>query len=166
MVLAVLALAGLIAAVFAALMVFQRSLYASAICLLVVLTQVSVFFFLAGAALLAFLQLMIYAGAVMVLIVIAISAAPSTPSSPWSALAVPRFAAAAVVILPLAEIFLATRGLGGASAAGLSLQPTLASVLFGPYAVATEAVTFLMFLAGLAMTGGDGSTPKDTGREP
>lgn len=155
MVLAVLALAGLVAAVFAALMVFQRSLYASAICLLAVLLQVSVFFFFTGAPLLAFLQTMIYAGAVMVLVVIALTAAPSRPESNWAASPLlPRWLAALGVLLPLAEVaFMASQAQPAAAAAsgGFALQPSLASVLFGPYAVATEAVTLLMFVAGLAV---------------
>ncbi len=151
--LAVLALAGCVAAFFAALMVFQRSLYAAAICLLIVLLQVSVFFFFSGAPLLAFLQVMIYAGAVMVLVVITIMAAPSQVSDPWSRTAVPRWLAVAAVAVPVAEAVAMAWSSGAASlpAAGISLQPSIASVLFGPYAAATEAVTLLLLLAGLAM---------------
>lgn len=155
MVLGVLALAGLVAAVFAALMVFQRSLYASAICLLAVLLQVAVFFFFTGAPLLAFLQAMIYAGAVMVLVVVTVMAAPSKPGSRWSVSPLlPRWLAALGVVLPLAEVvFMAFQAPAASAPAvgGFSLQPSLASVLFGPYAVATEAVTLLMFIAGLAV---------------
>ena len=71
-------------------MVAQRSLYTAAICLLVVLFQAAALFFLAGAPLLAFLQIMIYAGGVMVLIVVMVMAAPGREGSFWSRLQVPR----------------------------------------------------------------------------
>jgi len=99
---------------------------------------------------------MIYAGAVMVLVVVTIMAAPSRPESPWSASPLlPRWLAVIGVLLPLAEVvFMALQVPATAAApasAGFALQPSLAAVLFGPYAVATEAVTLLMFIAGLAV---------------
>lgn len=151
------ALAGILAVFFSGLMVFQRSLYASAVCLLAVLLQAAVLFFVAGAPLLAFLQIMIYAGAVMVLIVVAIMAAPSPPTGDlWSRLAIPWPLAVVGLSLPFLEIaFLLLRSNLPAGFAGgaLPVQARIGPVLFGPYAVATEAVTLLLFLSALAIVG-------------
>lgn len=146
--------AGGVAALFAVLMILQRSLYVSAICLLVVLFQIAVFFFFAGAPLLAFLQIMIYAGAVMILIVVMIMAAPAAEPNRWSALAVPRPLAFLIVLVPLIEtgvIVWRSPGANGFWQAALPIQEKLGPVLFGSYGAATEAATFLMFLAGLAI---------------
>lgn len=149
-------LAGVAAAIAAAVMLFHRSLYVCAVCLLVILFQIAVFFFLAGATTLAFLQTMIYAGAVMVLILIVIMASPRPQAEVWTQPPLPRPLAVGVLLLPLAETFLLIRraalpegGLGLAWPA----QAKLGAVLFKDYAAATEAVTLLMFLAGLAIIG-------------
>ncbi|MBI3554377.1 MAG: NADH-quinone oxidoreductase subunit J [Elusimicrobia bacterium] len=146
--------AGVTACVFAALMLFSRSLYVSAVCQLVVLFQAAVFFFFAGAPMLAFLQVMIYAGAVMVLIVIMIMAAPALETGGETPLSLPKPFAAAVIVVPLVEtaVILWRGALPEGSVGGaLAVQSQLGPVLFGPYAVATEVVTVLMFLAGLAI---------------
>ena len=148
--------AGAGAVAFAGLMLLQRSLYAAAICLLAVLLQVAAFFFISGAPLLAFLQIMICAGAVMVLIVVTIMVAPAPAQRRFAALGAPWPLAVAGFILPVAEVlaFLARGGLPeGGLGAGASVQAALGPVLFGPYAVATEAVTLLMFLSSLALVG-------------
>ena len=149
--------AGLTACVFAVLMVLSRSLYTSAVCLLVVLFQAAVFFFFAGAPLLAFLQIMVYAGAVMILIVIMIMAAPAAARETGTPLSLPKSVAAAGLLIPLAETgaLLLKGGLPAGSIGGaLGVQAQLGPVLFGPYAIATEAVTLLMFIAGLAIVDG------------
>jgi NADH:ubiquinone oxidoreductase subunit 6 (subunit J) len=142
------------------MMLLQRSLYAAAICLLAVLLQTAAFFFFAGAPLLAFLQIMIYAGAVMVLIVVTIMAAPAPARRRFAELGAPWPIAAAGLLLPVGLVFaflarsqLAPNGLGAA----LPVQGAIGPVLFGPYAAATEAVTLLMFLSSLALVG---RTPK------
>lgn len=150
--------AGAIAVIFAGLMLFQRSLYACALCLLFVLMQTSLLFLLAGAPLLAFLQIMIYAGAVMVLVVVTIMAAPGPAAGGgWSRLAIPRPLAVAGLLLPIAELAVvsARGGLGQAGALGsaMAAQTRIGPILFGPYAVATEAVGILMLLSGLAVLG-------------
>lgn len=151
-----MALAGLTAASFAVLMVFQRSLYASAICLLVVLLQAAVFFFFAGAPLLAFLQVMIYAGAVMVLVVVAVMSAPSPPADLWSRLSLPGPLVALGLLAPVLEtVLFLWRGEHSPGSIGnaLEVQSRIGPVLFGNYAVGTEAVGLLLFLSALAMTG-------------
>lgn len=149
------ALAGAVAVVFAGLMAVQRSLYASAVCLLVVLLQLCALFLLFGAPLLAFMQVMIYAGAVMVLIVITIMAAPRPPAGDvWSPLSIPRPLALLVPVLAVLEVGAAlwqtplpAPGLRAAEGASARVP----GLLFGAYAPATEAVALLMLLAALAI---------------
>jgi NADH-quinone oxidoreductase subunit J len=148
--------AGLGALLFACLMVFQRSLYGSAVCLLAVVCQVAALLFLAGAPLFAFLQVLIYAGAVMVLIVVSVMASSPQAEASWSTLFLPRPLGWLVLIVPAATVavvavisFDTTAAGGTAEAAG-----RVGSVLFGSHAVATEAVTLLMFFAALALDRG------------
>ncbi len=151
-------LAGAVAVAFAGVMLFNRSLYVSAVCLLVVLLQTGLIFLLRGAALLGFLQVMVYAGAVMVLVVITIMATGGEPEAGFARFAdfsFPRWLAVLGLAAAAAEVAL-TLFLGGSSAAPVApAAPALASVfassLFNSYALATEAVTLLMFLAALAV---------------
>ncbi|MBI4375027.1 MAG: NADH-quinone oxidoreductase subunit J [Elusimicrobia bacterium] len=146
----------ILAVIFASFMLAQSSLFASSICLLAVLMQAATLFFLSGAPMLAFVQVLVYAGAVMVLIVVAVMASPGpAPASIWSRLSLPRPLVWAGLILPALEFALllwagAFPG-GGSMGAALSTQNQIGPILFGPYALATEAVTLLMFLASLAV---------------
>lgn len=145
-------LSGATAVVFAAMMVLQRSLYASAICLLVVLLQASVLFYFSGSPLLAFLQIMVYAGAVMVLVIVTIMSSPEPAERRWSGLSFPRWLAALGLLMPLVEAgMMMSRSGGGGLAHGASAQGAIGPVLFGPFSVATEAVGLLLFLAALAV---------------
>jgi NADH-quinone oxidoreductase subunit J len=151
-------LAGAVASAFAGVMLFNRSLYVSAVCLLVVLLQTGLIFLLRGAALLGFLQVMVYAGAVMVLVVITIMATGGEPGADFarfSDFSFPRWLAVPGLAI-FAGFIAAVIYIGGASAAPVApAAPALASVfassLFNSYALATEAVTLLMFLAALAV---------------
>jgi NADH-quinone oxidoreductase subunit J len=147
---------GAAAVFFAVLMLLQRSLYAAAVCLMAVLLQSAAFFFFAGAPLVAFLQIMIYAGAVMVLIVVTIMAAPAAAQRRFSRLSAPWPLAAVGLVLPVGVVLAAVSRAGlpeGSAGAGLKAQAAIGPVLFGPYAVATEAVTLLMLLSALALVG-------------
>src|SRR6201993_3333066 len=146
--------AAAVAAAFAGVMLFSRSLYVSAVCLLVVLLQTGLIFLLRGAALLGLLQVMIYAGAVMVLVVITIMATGGEPEAGFARFAdfsFPRWLAFLGVAGGAAEVALTM--LAGAPsgtpvpAAEPSLTGAFASALFNSYALATESVTLLMFLA-------------------
>ena len=144
--------AGIVAVFFAGVMLLHRSLYVSAVSLLVVLLQTAVLFLLCGSPLLGLLQVMIYAGAVMVLVVITVMAA-GEEGERFADFSFPRPLAWAGVIAAVLEIALVLSH-GTAPAAvpvDPELQATLGSVLFQPYALATEAVTLLMFLAALAI---------------
>ena len=151
-------LAGAVAACFAAVMLFSRSLYVSAVCLLVVLLQTGLIFLLRGAALLGFLQVMVYAGAVMVLVVVTIMATGGEPGAGFERFAdfsFPRWLAVLGLSASAVEVAL-TLCVGGSSRAPAApadpaLAAAFASSLFHSYALATEAATILMFLAGLAV---------------
>lgn len=153
------AVAGGLAVIFMVLMMLQRSLYAAALCLLAVLLQTSVLFYFSGAPLLAFLQVMIYAGAVMVLIVVAIMATSSSSEALWNRISLPWPLALLGLALPLVDLALL---LGRPAAAALPATGPVAAaaisrLLFGPYAAATEAVTVLMMLSALAIVGRRGA---------
>ena len=142
-----------LASLFALAMALQKTLYKSAVCLLGVLIQAAAFFFLSRAPLLAFVQIMIYAGAVMVLLVVTIMASPGSSDRIWAELPMAKPLAAIAFLLLFIEAFLAlSGGLPALSALrGQFLDVSAGPILFGPYAVATEAVGFLMLLAALAV---------------
>lgn len=151
-------LSGAVAVAFAGVMLLSRSLYVSAVCLLVVLLQTGLIFLLRGAALLGFLQVMVYAGAVMVLVVVTIMATGGEPGAGFARFAdfsFPRWLAFLGLAAGAGEIAL-TAWAGGASSAPVApaapaLAGAFAAALFHSYALATEAVTLLMFLAALAV---------------
>lgn len=144
--------AGVVAVFFAGVMLLHRSLYVSAVSLLVVLLQTAVLFILCGSPLLGLLQVMIYAGAVMVLVVVTIMAAGSEGDR-FADFSFPTPLAWLGLVAAVSEIALILgRGTVPAAVAvdpGLSAQ--LGAALFKPYVLATEAVTLLLFLAALAI---------------
>lgn len=144
--------AGTVAAFFAGVMLLHRSLYVSAVSLLVVLLQTGILFFLCGSPLLAFLQVMIYAGAVMVLVVVTIMAS-GAEGERFADFSFPRPLAWLGIAVAVVEVALVlSRGSAPTAAAvDPAVQARIGFVLFKPYALATEAVTLLMFLAALAI---------------
>lgn len=151
-----LAFCGAAALLFAALLLFQRTLYASAMCLLMVLLQIGAMFFLCGAQLLGLLQVVIYAGAVMVLIVVAVMASPGRVETLWADLGSPTPVAAAVLGILAVELATAlVAGLlgtgGGLHAVRPGLQTEMAALLFGAWSPVTEAVGVLVLVAALAV---------------
>ncbi len=151
-----LSLAGSIAVLFAGLMLFQRRLYAAALCFLAVLLQISAIFYLLGAQLLAFLQIVVYAGAIMVLIVVAIMATPPQAKTLWAELDVPRPLVPLGLLLLLLEVAMIGLGTvppsaGAAFAPWPTLQSDFGRELFGRLGTLTELVGVLMLLAALAV---------------
>lgn len=144
--------AGIVAAFFAGVMLLHRSLYVSAVSLLVVLLQTAALFLLCGSPLLGLLQVMIYAGAVMVLVVVTIMAA-GAEGARFADFSFPRPLAWLGLLAAFAEtaLILAHGSAPAAVPVDPALQAQLGAVLFKPYALATEAVTLLMFLAALAI---------------
>ncbi len=145
-------IAGSVAVFFAGVMLLSRSLYLSAVSLLVVLLQTAVLFLLCGSPLLGLLQVMIYAGAVMVLVVVTIMAA-GNEGGRFADLSFPRPLAWLGLVSAVAEtaLILSKGSAPAAVAVDPALQAGIGAVLFKPYALATEAVTLLMFLAALAI---------------
>lgn len=147
--------ASLLAVSFAVLMLFQGTLYAGALCLLGVLLQVAVIFFLSGAQLLGWIQALVYAGAVMVLVVVAITAAPPGGGGLWARLGMPRWLVALFVALPLAELAAfsgwAARAKGTFEPITPKLEKEMAALLFGAYAPMTEWIGLLVLLSAMAV---------------
>jgi NADH:ubiquinone oxidoreductase subunit 6 (subunit J) len=153
------AFAGASAVVFATLMLAQRSLFSAAVCFLAVVLQGAVLLYASGARLLALLLVLIYAGAVAVLIVVAVQTAGGPGQAPqgsrWSRLGLPWPIAAAGLLLPVIDGALlliragAVRLPAAAPAGDLGLGPAL----FGPYAAACEAVALLLLFSALAVIG-------------
>jgi len=147
-------LCGAGAVVFAALALFQRTLYGSALCLLGVLLQVAGAYFLAGARLLGLLQVLVYAGAVMVLLVIAVMSSPPRLARPFAGTP-PAWLGWLALLLPFAELLAFLRLAGPADGAPWRWTPGLetqtASLLFGAYAPLTEAVGLLVLVASLSI---------------
>lgn len=143
------------AAAFSAALVFQRSMYAAAICLLGVLVQVAGLFFLLGSQLLGLTQILVYAGAVMVMIVIAVMAAPARLTRRWAPLAAPSWLKTAVLAVPLIELALIARmppsGPRVTAPLPKAFETEMAAVLFGPYALMTEAIGLLILVSALAV---------------
>ena len=141
------------AVLFAVLALFQRSLYASAMCLLAVLLQVAAVYFLIGARLLGLLQILVYAGAVMVLLVVAVMASPPRLSKLW-AQGPPKWLAWLAVLLPAVELLAILRSSSGAPVllrAAPDIERRMAALLFGPYAPLTEAAGLLVLVAALSV---------------
>ncbi|MDE2293626.1 MAG: NADH-quinone oxidoreductase subunit J [Elusimicrobia bacterium] len=147
------AICGALAVLFALTALFQRTLYGAAMCLLGVLLETAALFVLVGARLLGFVQVLVYAGAVMVLIVIAILASPPRLAERWGELTPPRWLGALAPLAALAGLMAAARGLGGGAfpQAGPVLERSMAQLLFGPWALLTEAVGVLVLVASLAV---------------
>lgn len=149
-------IAGALAALFGTVMLLHRSLYVSAVCLLGALLQTGVIFAACGAPLLGFLQVMIYAGAVMVLVVVTVMAAGGAQGPRFAAFSFPRPLAWLGLAAAVVEAALLVGAAGQSrppslAAASPALQAGLGAALFKPYAIATEAATLLMFLASLAL---------------
>ncbi|MBI5884452.1 MAG: NADH-quinone oxidoreductase subunit J [Elusimicrobia bacterium] len=171
-------LAGAGAVFFSALMLFQPGLYAAAACLLAALLQAAVLLYLAGSPLVSFLQVVICSGGVMALVVVAVMSTgrdddraggpakrvgeevvegrQTEDHAMWAVFAASRPVAAGTVLLLGVEVLLACLAGGSPGVVGGtgSLDSRLGAVLFGPYAVATEAVALLLFLAALALVSG------------
>lgn len=147
-------LMGAVAVFFAALMFFQRTLYASALCFLVVLAQLALVYYWLGAELLAYLQVMIYAGAIMVLVVTAATVAPPRLGELWAGWSLPRPLVFAVLLAGVGELAVLTVAGAPAGAAALPAWPSLpadfSSALFGRLGLLTEALGIMILLCSLA----------------
>lgn len=130
-------------------------------CLLLVLLQVAGMFFAMGAQLLGLMQVLIYAGAIMVLIVVAVMAAPPKLHQLWAGYEAPPLTAALVLLMLGAELTLVLMGPGAIplppgepAVAAARLERDMAALLFGKGALVTEIVGLLVLVAALAVTPG------------
>ena len=148
-----IAVCGGFAVLFALLAFFQRTLYGSAFCLLVVLLQVAASFYLMGARLLGCIQALVYAGAIAVLVVMAVMASPPRVKELWSG-GIPKWLAWLAILVPALEFAGFARFAGsadGAAAALPLLEKQMALLLFGRWALLTEVVGLLILLAALSV---------------
>ena len=148
------ALCGALAVLLAIAALFQKTLYGSAMCLLGVLMETAALFILVGAKLLGILQILVYAGAIMVLIVIAILSSPPKLAERWGETTPPRWLAWLAPLATFAGLMLASGHFCGSQAlpqAGSSLEHGMAALLFGPWSLATEAVGVLILVASLSV---------------
>src|SRR5437870_2519090 len=148
-----LAILGGLAVIFAVLMLFQRTLFGSAMCLLIVLAQLAGIFFALGAQLLALMQILVYAGAIMVLIVVAIMAAPPRLARLWADYQAPPAAVALVLGVLLAEFLVVflyegpPLPPGAFTLSAAQVERQMAWLLFNHYAGVTELVGLLILTA-------------------
>jgi NADH-quinone oxidoreductase subunit J len=154
--------AGLVALVAAGMAVTRRNAVHAALYLIVALLAIAVVFFALGAPFAAALEVIVYAGAIMVLFVFVVmmlneGATATRREAGWLA---PRAWTGPVALAMLLAIelgwALVRGGAGGTAAAGMrraaaatGVGPVaVARALFGPYVLAVELASFLL-LAGL-----------------
>jgi NADH-quinone oxidoreductase subunit J len=146
-------LSGAIAVIATALALSRSNAVHALLNLIVSLLAVAVVFFVLGARFVAALEVIIYAGAIMVVFVFVVmllnlSKEAATREKEWLGLGTwlaPTFLSA----LLLAEvIYLLTRGATGASGATPVAPKQVGAALFGPYLLGVELASFLL-LAGL-----------------
>jgi NADH-quinone oxidoreductase subunit J len=139
--------------------------------LIVSLLAVALIFFTLGAPFLAALEVIIYAGAIMVLFVFVVMMLNLGPEaaqqeSQWLSPGIWRGPALLAVILIGELVYMAVRGGGPLTAAGGGVAPKqVGMALFGPYLLGVELASLLL-LAGLVGAYHLGRhTPSETGRE-
>jgi NADH-quinone oxidoreductase subunit J len=146
-------LAALVAIIATVLAISQRNAIHALLYLIVSFLSVALVFFVLGAHLLAALEVIIYAGAIMVLFVFAIMLLNLGPQSNQqdSAWLTPRaWAGPAILTLVLLGelIYILLPGSNGPAAARLVSPEEVSIALFGPYLLAVEMAALLL-LAGL-----------------
>jgi len=144
--------AAIVALVSTALVITRRSAAHAALYLIVSLLAVALIFFIAGAPLVAALEIVIYAGAIMVLLVFFIMTLNVTEKTGGdSAWLQPRawIGPALLAALLAGELAYLLWITPGGPTRTRTIEPQEVSVaLFGPYALAVELASFLL-LAGL-----------------
>ena len=138
---------GALAAAGTLAMLFQTDPLRAALSMLVTLIATAGIYILLSAELIAFLQVIIYAGAIMVLFILAINTLPldtagGKPQRP-TFLRLAGLAGAAILLAELLQIALMTRARLDLSFVPESIQ-SLAVLLFGPYAFQFELLSLLV----------------------
>ncbi len=138
---------GAVAAAGTLAMLFQSSPLRAALSMLVTLIATAGIYILLSAELVAFLQVIVYAGAIMVLFILAINTLPfdagsGKPQLP-TFLRLAGLAGAAVLLAELLQIALMARARLDLAFAHQSVNG-LAALLFGPYAFQFELLSLLV----------------------
>jgi NADH-quinone oxidoreductase subunit J len=142
--------AGSLALIAAAVSVTRRDAVHALLYLLATLLALSAAFFALGANFAAVLQILIYAGAIVVVfvfVVMAVDASPAARSRGASGLARGWPGAASIAALVAAPFLLGLGAIAPGAAVPVSAQ-AVGRLLFGPWALAVELASFLL-LAGL-----------------
>ena len=138
---------GILAAAGTLAMLFQTNPLRAALSMLVTLIATAGIYILLSAELLAFLQVIVYAGAIMVLFILAINTLPfdagaEKPQRP-TFLRLAGLAGAAVLLAELLQIGLMTKARLDLTFTQESVH-SLSSLLFGPYAFQFELLSLLV----------------------
>ncbi len=144
-------LAAAVAVMATALAITRRAPVHALLYLIVALLALAVVFFLLGAPLLAALEVIVYAGAIMVLFLFVIMLLPLGPRRPAGSRLPPGrqwLGPAALCAVLLVEWLLLLKHGAGARAGGSVSPAGVGAALFGPYLLGVELASMLL-LAGL-----------------
>ncbi|NQU41857.1 NADH-quinone oxidoreductase subunit J [bacterium] len=146
-------ISALVAILATGMVVTRKNIVHALLYLVVSLLAISLVFFVIGAPFIAALEVIVYAGAIMVLFLFAIMVLnlgkeTTEQEKQWLSPAAWVGPALLALILAIEIVFLITQGQPAASV-GLVVDPkTVAIALFGPYVLGVEIASFLL-LAGL-----------------
>ena len=160
-------LSSAVAVVAAALGISRRDPFHALLYVVVSLLAVALVFFSLGAPFAAALEIIVYAGAIIVLFVFVVMMLNLGTAEDRSdaALLSPAmwFGPGALALVLLAELAVVVLGGAGAAAAGVAVPPKeVSAALFGPYALGVELASFLL-LAGLVGAAHLGAGARTTG---
>lgn len=160
-------ISSVVALVSAALGISRRSPFHALLYVVVSLLAVAVVFFSLGAPFAAALEIIVYAGAIIVLFVFVVMMLNlgSSEERRESALLSPTLwlGPGVLALVLLAELVVILLGGAGAAAAGTAVAPQeVSATLFGPYALGVELSSFLL-LAGLVGAAYLGAGARTTG---
>jgi NADH-quinone oxidoreductase subunit J len=160
-------LSSIIALLAAAMAISRRSAFHALLYVVVSLLAVAVIFFSLGAPFVAALEIIVYAGAIIVLFIFVVMMLNLGPDPAGRANAFPSPAMwigpALLALTLLVELaVIVVRGAGAGTAATAVGPHEVALSLFGPYAIGVELASFLL-LAGLVGAARLGSGTRSTG---
>lgn len=153
------------------LAVTRRVLMHALVYLIIAFLDTALIFYLLGAPLLAFFQVIIYAGAIMVLFVFVVMLMRSAEDEHWSASFGPWLAPAGLGLITLgaaAAILLFDPQAGVQLRLGLASPRELGDFLFRKYWLAVEGISLLLFaaLAGAYYLGKAGGRKESKEEQP
>jgi NADH-quinone oxidoreductase subunit J len=143
-------LAAIVALLAALGVVLQKTPVYSALLLIVVLCSLAVIYLLLGAEFIAFIQVIVYAGAIMVLFVLVIMLLNARRETPGQGSRMARWLGGPLLVVFLAEIVLAAwrQFKGAASPPPLNAGPAaIGQLLFRSYVLPFEVTSILILVA-------------------